>query len=491
MLEWLERLAGALVLAITLLDVFLTVLHARAGSGLLAPRLARGVWRLLRALPLGSKGGRLNYCGPLQLVALVVMWGALLAFGAALLIHPGLGTGVRSSSGITDTDFITALLVGGSSMSIVGASDYGPAAPGYKLLFLFHSLVGMSVTSLTITYVMQVYTAVRSRNTLGLMVHGQSGDTGDAAELVARWGPRGRFDGGYNNLYTIAADMAAIKETHHFYPVLFYFRFEEVFYAPPRFLLVALEAVALVRTALDPRDLGWLQDSAALAELDGASAMLLHTLRESFPGHDRRPVDGARAHERWSRRYGSAVARMREAGIPLRADQDAGLREYVELRARWEPAIEGLADALCWRMKKWPGRNPGAARVSRSRRVEEPRRRSHAAAATGCVPHPRVAPVRGLARVQRSHAADMRAGRHDARGGVAALRATRRAVAVGDAPQLGEGAAARAGVVVGGHGPATVPRPAVAPCRKEAHPETAWHFSRPGDGRVLARELRR
>lgn len=140
---------------------------------------------------------------------------------------------------------------------------------------------------------MQVYTAVRSRNTLGLTLarhgptqvrqprhvvrehvedavlalvpmHGQSGDTGDAAELIARWGPRGRFDGGYNNLSTLAGDLAAIKETHHFYPVLFYFRFEDVFYAPPRMLLLALDAAALVRTALDPRELGWLQESAAL-----------------------------------------------------------------------------------------------------------------------------------------------------------------------------------------------------------------------------------
>ena len=155
------------------------------------------------------------------------MWGVLLALGSGLVIYPALGRGVESSSGATETDFVTALFVGGSSMSIVGASDYGPTSPGYKLLFLFNSLVGMSVTSLT--YLMQVYSALRKRNTLGLMVHAQSGATGDAAELIARWGPRGRYDGGYNNLSALAAQVAAIKETHHFYPVLFYFRFQEAF----------------------------------------------------------------------------------------------------------------------------------------------------------------------------------------------------------------------------------------------------------------------
>jgi hypothetical protein len=165
MQHWLETLAGGIVLAITLLDVFLTVLYARAGAGLLAPRLARDVWRIFRGLSGGGHARILSYCGPAQLVALVLMWGVLLALGAGLVIHPALGTGVRSSSGATATDFVTAVFVGGSSMSIVGASDYGPTSPGYQLLFLFNSLVGMSVTSLTLTYLMQVYTALRSRNT--------------------------------------------------------------------------------------------------------------------------------------------------------------------------------------------------------------------------------------------------------------------------------------------------------------------------------------
>jgi hypothetical protein len=365
MRSWLEPLAGWIVLAITLADVFLTVLYARAGSGLLAPRLARGVWFVLRALSGGRRTGILNFGGPVQLVALVLMWAALLALGAALVIHPGLGTGVQSSSGKTDTDFITALLVGGSSMSIVGASDYGPTSPGYKLLFLFNSLVGMTVTSLTITYVMQVYTAVRSRNTLALAMHAQSAETGDAAELIARWGARGHFDSGHSDLSTMAGDMAAIKESHHFYPLLLYFRFEEVFYAPPRFLLVALDAAALVRTALDERELGWLQESAALDELERTTTMLLRTLAESSPALARTPVDMTRSNEIWSARYALAVARMREAGIPTRTDQESGAREYVELRARWQAEIEALADALGWSREEVdrPAREPVGSRV--------------------------------------------------------------------------------------------------------------------------------
>jgi hypothetical protein len=313
-----------------------------------------------------------------QLVTLVLTWGALLAFGAGLVIHPALGSGIKSSSGATDTGLVTALFVGGSSMSIVGGSNYGPQTPGYKLLFLFDSLVGMSVTSLTLTYLMQVYTALRTRNTLGLMVQTQSGETGDAAELLARWGPRGRFEGGYSNLSTLAADVVAVKETHHFYPVLFYFRFKDAYYAVSRTLLIALDAAALVRTALDPRELGWLQESAALTELERASSLLLRTLNDTFPVDDAPSAASRRSRERWRLRYGQALLRLREAGIPTRADAEAGADEYVELRASWEPGIEALAPALGFRMEEVDVAGSAAARPVSSRDM---RASSHAPSA--------------------------------------------------------------------------------------------------------------
>ena len=72
MQDWLEPLLGGVVIAIALADVFLTVLYARAGTGLVAPPLGRGVWRVFRALSSERHAGLLNYCGPVQLVALVV-----------------------------------------------------------------------------------------------------------------------------------------------------------------------------------------------------------------------------------------------------------------------------------------------------------------------------------------------------------------------------------------------------------------------------------
>src|SRR4051812_29735256 len=129
MSNWLEQAIGALVILLVLLDVFLTVLYARAGVGIISNLIADLTWRFFRLIstPFDRyKGGILSFCGPLILVLYVTVWTLMLALGAGLVIHPALGSGVQASSGETPTDFITALYAGGSSLAIVGASNFSP-----------------------------------------------------------------------------------------------------------------------------------------------------------------------------------------------------------------------------------------------------------------------------------------------------------------------------------------------------------------------------
>jgi len=154
-----------------LLDLFLTVLYARAGAGFISDRVARFIWRLFRWISKASGRRRalvLSLSGSFILVFLVAVWAIMLALGAGLIIHPYLGTSVRSSGGSNSTDFLTALYAGGSSMSLVGSSNYSGETPAFRFLYLLNSLIGMSVTSLALTYVMQIYSALRQRNIFGL-----------------------------------------------------------------------------------------------------------------------------------------------------------------------------------------------------------------------------------------------------------------------------------------------------------------------------------
>jgi hypothetical protein len=353
---WLEQALGVFLVLLVLADVFLTVLYARADTGIISSRLARVTWAAFRAATgaLGRRGGDvLAFCGPAILVLLVATWALALTLGAALVMHPLLGTAITAQSGGTPTGFVAAMYAGGGSMAIVGSSDFAPQTGWARILYLFNSLVGMSVVSLTLTYVMQVYAALQRRNALGLKLHLLTSETGDAAELVARLGPRGQFSAGYSDVAEVGSGMAEAKEAHHFYPVLFYFRFRQPFYSVSRSALVALDAVTLIRSALDDQRHGWLKESAAVEQLWRASLVLVTTLEETFPlgGAREQPrLSGEEAPDRWRRRYRSGVQRLRRAGIEVTADEQAGADAYVSLRSHWDPLIARLAPAMAYHM---------------------------------------------------------------------------------------------------------------------------------------------
>lgn len=348
---WLEQASGFLLLGIVLLDVFLTVLYARLGTGVLAPFISRMVWRLFRlaSRPLGRwRRVAMSFCGPVIVGVLVLTWALGLTLGTALVIHPVLGTAVSANSGPTPTDFLTAMYVGGNSVSIVGGSNFSPQTGAFRLFFLFNSLVGVSVVSLTLTYLMQIYSALQRRNALGLRIYLFSAQREDAAELIARLGPQGQFQGGYSNLSQLSGAVGEMKEIHHFYPVLFYFRFPMTYYAVSSISEVSLDTVSLICSALDEQEYGWLQESGAVVELWAASRLNITSLAETFlpagAAHPKPP--SAEEQERWRLRYHVALRRLRHAGIRTVADEDAGARRYVALRAEWDGLVGSIASAL-------------------------------------------------------------------------------------------------------------------------------------------------
>src|SRR5436190_10939487 len=288
-----EQIAGAAVTVVVLLDIFLTVLYARAGTSLLSSVVARTIWHACRrgSQPFGATRGKvLSFCGPVILVALIFVWAAGLALGAGLIMHPHLGGGIRASQGATPTDFVSALYAGASSLSFVGAGDFKPQSGVFRALYMLNSLIGMSVMSLVLTYVMQIYNALRSRNALGLAIQTLSDNTGDAAELIAGLGPQGQFDSGFTTLSSLAFNTSAIKESHHFYPLLFYFRFAEPYYSVSQTATVLFDTVSLLKSALRDEDNGWLKESATIAQCWRAAMLLVGMLEEVFLGGQAAPL---------------------------------------------------------------------------------------------------------------------------------------------------------------------------------------------------------
>jgi hypothetical protein len=335
-----------------LLDLFLNVLYARAGSGYISDRVARLTWNVFVAV--SRMFGRhrpklLSLGGPAILVMLVATWALILTIGSALVMHPYLGTAIKANSGQTQTNFLVALYAGGSSMSLVGSSDYSPKTTLFRMVFLFNSIVGMSVMSLALTYIMQVYNALQRRNAFALELDLMTDCTGDAVALIKGIGPRGKFEAGTSTVAQLATSMANLREVHEFYPVLCYFRFTTPCYAISRMTLLSLDAVSLIRSALETEENRWVAESGSITQLWNASMTLLKRLQSTFVPGEPGPAPESEGEERkWRERYAEAVEALRAAGIRTRG-MDA-VQAYIEQRSKWQPHIEELAQYLQFTM---------------------------------------------------------------------------------------------------------------------------------------------
>jgi hypothetical protein len=353
----LSSIFGVALIVLILLDVYLTVLYARVGAGFLSHRLACFTWRAFRTIGSCMMRGRdafLSFCGPTILVLLVITWVFGLMLGGAAIVHPRLGKTVTATSGaVTDTSFSAALYIAGDSMTTVGTSDFAPRSGPLRLFFTFMSFIGISMITLTLTYFLEIYNALQSRNTTAVKMNHATGGTGDAAELLAGVGAQGRFDVGYTHLAEMAAEVMETHEAHHFYGVLLYFRFKEPHYALSRMALITLETPTLIKSALDDREYGWLKESAAVLQMwrgamDSLTELAMTFLPNGLPDHVPEPDEATR--DRWKRRYHAACERMRQAGIRAIADEENGAETYCALRARWDRYLGAFAEHMLQRM---------------------------------------------------------------------------------------------------------------------------------------------
>jgi hypothetical protein len=220
---------------------------------------------------------------------------------------------------------------------------------------MFGSLVGLSTMSLTLTYLMQIYSALRERNTFGLKIHLLTAQTDDAVEWLAGIATGNRFDATYSTLSEVAAEAAKVKESHHFYPVLALFRFREPFYAMSSSVCRCLDLVSLIKSALDDEQFGWVKESASVAQLWRAALLTTKLLDEAQnlhgeAKHGEEPDEATR--ERWRQRYLTAVRRLRQAKVSTYPDEAVGAEIYASLRAEWEHRVVAIAPGMGYEMKE-------------------------------------------------------------------------------------------------------------------------------------------
>jgi Ion channel len=349
-------IAAVLMLAVVLWDAFETVVLPRRVSRRfrLARAYTRSTWRawstLCRRVPsIERREAVLAIYGPLALLVLLAVWVCLLIVAYALLLW-GIGSPLAITGG-TAAGFGADLYFSGTTLLTLGLGDVIPHDGPARAIAVLEVGTGFGILALVIGYLPILYQAFSRREMRISLLDAHAGSPPTAGALLLRHPPNRRA----RRLTGLLAEWedwsAELLETHLSYPQLASYRSQHEDQSWVAALAMILDASALVLACAR----GLVEDEELAEQAAFTFAMARHAA-----------VDLAQVFG--TPRLGTAVSdgrllpaerdRLRELLAMLGSVSDTGKGDRVEsrldeLRALYEPYLEGLAEYLLMALPPW------------------------------------------------------------------------------------------------------------------------------------------
>ncbi|MDP9342186.1 MAG: potassium channel family protein [Actinomycetota bacterium] len=344
-MRWLALPVGIVLLVVTLLDVFRTMVIPRAFRG--RYRLTRliflAVWRPwrwvgLRAKTQESREHILAGAAPMGLFVLLGAWAALTTLGYGLMLWSA--PFVHGVHGPGDGSFFTALYFSGTSLFTIGFGDV--LATGLsRAVVIVEGATGLGLVAVVIGYLPVLYQAFNRREVGVLLLDARAGSPPSGPELLRRTAGSGGF-AQLPDLFDYWERWAAdILETHLSYPLLVYFRSPHDSTSWVTSLGAVLDAATLVLAVKEATPL----HSAQMFHSTGVHAV--EDLFFYFRLTERQPVI-----ER--EEFDQVLEDLRAIGFHLRPADDAWER-FLKLRAKYAGRLNALAIMVAAPPAQWIG----------------------------------------------------------------------------------------------------------------------------------------
>jgi hypothetical protein len=327
--------AGVVIIALTLNDVFQSVVMPRAtGRGFRISfyywRSAWYVWPKLAWRVYPGDGDRredfLAVFAPLMLISLIGLWAGLLIVGFGFLLW-----GMRGGIAPAHASFGTMLYFAGSSLLTIGFGDVVARSGLPRLVSVLAALGGLSFLSIVTAYLFALFGSFQRRETFVVTVAARAGMPPSGVNLLAIAGYSQTIDD-FPALMVDAQRWAAmVMESHLAYPVLAFFRSSHDEQSWIGTLGTLLDAATLAITTLD----GLRNGQARIFYSVGRHAArdLSHYFRvdvtEGSPGIERSEFD-------------HACDRLAATGYALR-DRDEAWKRFAGMRSGYAVRLNALA----------------------------------------------------------------------------------------------------------------------------------------------------
>jgi hypothetical protein len=241
-------------------------------------------------------------------------------------------------------DWALAFYYSGYSAVTLGVGDVVPNGTIPRLMAVIEAGTGLTLFTVSITYLLSVYSARNESAALAVAISrfvGRSeGD--DPVSLLTGVASSNAAEGMGDWLGQVAFNLATLVELRGQYPLLHYFHEPNDDRAVPIALSELMELVTLCRAMLDPRQYPALTDGPTVRAVERLGG---HYLAD-FKWKDRKDEEVLRKRRR--RHYEAARSRFEEAGIALRAGDEAWER-FNDIMAKWDVADQHMREWLEYR----------------------------------------------------------------------------------------------------------------------------------------------
>lgn len=335
-------LAGAALLVLLMVDVFVTVFVPRGRPGPLTRRLYRHLWRGWRGAVrrLGGHDQRrlLALAGPFLLPLTTVVW-SLALIAAFTLVYLPLSEALDDTSSGTSSPLVIALYFSGYSATTLGVGDVYATSSVLRLLSVTEAAMGFAVFTVSITYLLSVFNALHRATSLALEItrylHARHDDALETfAALLAE-----RQDEELSQwLAQVGSGLAETAQAQEQYPALEYFHVPDDARALPLAVAELLDVLTACLTVLDP---GAHPALGASQRVGFAFQVAIQHAGEHAakvaPGFE---PPNALQRER-AARYERVRSLLEAAEASLRPDEEARAL-FLALRSRWDEPTASL-----------------------------------------------------------------------------------------------------------------------------------------------------
>jgi hypothetical protein len=352
-MNFLLTTLGVILLVLVFYDIYATILRATKYSGPFSEIINRGLWwlasRLTRTVNRRVRHRILSSVGPLLMPFLIGIFILVLITGFALIYLPRMETDFNFGEKSQGSLFFQAFYFSGITLTTVGYGDIMPISGMTRTLALIEGACGIAIISLSITYLLTVYSALERKRAVALKFYHQARQGADISGFISSHFARGRFHSLTESLRESTHDLQELLESHIEHPVIHYFHPVEVYKGLPRALFVVLETVAILNAHLDEEKYVEAGDHPdVLIAGDNARHVLFELITSlKLEKHARDSFESeAETLSRQRKIFNRALKHLQDAKIKTRSDVEEAFVEYSEDRMAWERQLYHFADFL-------------------------------------------------------------------------------------------------------------------------------------------------